>query len=195
VPLPSPDVPLVGRLLVANPLLPDPNFDRTVIMILAHGVDGALGVVLNRPSDTMVDEVLPRGSGQVGPPAVVFVGGPVNDEAVIGLARTSGASSSLEWSPGEIWSRVDGDVGTLDLDQDPVLVAAHMSALRVFVGYAGWAGGQLEGEIGADAWWVLDAERDDAFGSRPADLWRTVLRRQPGALALVAAYPADPKLN
>jgi putative transcriptional regulator len=195
VSLPSPGVSLVGRLLVANPLLPDPNFDRTVIMILAHGPDGTLGVVLNRPSDTMVDEVLPRWSGQVGPPAVVFVGGPVNDEAVIGLARTAGAGASQEWSAGEMWSRVDGDVGTLDLDQDPGLVAADMSALRVFVGYAGWAAGQLEGEIEADAWWVLDAEPDDAFGSRPGDLWRTVLRRQPGSLGLVAAFPLDPKLN
>jgi putative transcriptional regulator len=195
VPLPTPGLPLVGRLLVANPLLPDPNFDRTVIMILAHGPDGSLGVVLNRPSATLVDEVLPRWSDQVGAPAVVFVGGPVNDEAVIGLARTSGSVSAQEWSAGEMWSRVDGDVGTLDLDQDPVLVGADLSALRVFVGYAGWAAGQLEAEIEADAWWVLDADPDDAFGSRPGDLWRTVLRRQPGSLALVAAYPPDPKLN
>jgi putative transcriptional regulator len=195
VPLPSPGRMLVGRLLVANPLLPDPNFDRTVIMILAHGPDGALGVVLNRPSDTTVDEVLPQWAGQVGPPAVVFVGGPVNDEAVIGLARTSGPESSWEWSAGKLWSRVDGDLGTLDLDQDPALMAADMAALRVFVGYAGWAAGQLEGEIEADAWWVLEADPDDPFGSRPGDLWRTVLRRQPGALALVAAYPPDPKLN
>lgn len=195
MPSPLPGGSLVGRLLVANPLLPDPNFDRAVIMILAHGADGALGVALTRPSGTPVDQILPQWADQVGPPAVVFVGGPVNNEAVIGLARTTGPSSSEQWVAKEVWSPVDGDVGTLDLDQDPVLAAPDLSAIRVFVGYAGWAAGQLDAEIEADVWWVVDAETDDAFCSRPADLWRRVLRRQPGSLALVAAYPPDPTLN
>jgi putative transcriptional regulator len=194
-PHPVSDLPLIGRLLVANPLLPDPNFDRTVVLVLAHGDNGALGVVLNRPSDMMLVEVLPKWASAVGPPAVVFVGGPVNDEAVIGLARAADGSRSWASDEETVWSAVSESIGTVDLELDPADVVGDLDAVRIFVGYAGWSAGQLESEIGAGAWWVVDADPDDMFGSRPSDLWRTVLRRQPLPLGLVAAYPPDPKMN
>src|SRR5690348_7418296 len=76
-----------GRLLVANPLLPDPNFDRTVVLLLAYGDDGALGLVLNRPSETRLSAPLPEWEPVAATPAVLFVGGPVQHQAVICLAR------------------------------------------------------------------------------------------------------------
>jgi putative transcriptional regulator len=188
----APRSPLRGRLLVANPLLPDPNFDRTVVLILAHGEDGALGVVLNRPSTTSLVEVLPRWATTASPPGVLFAGGPVNARAVIGVARRQSPSW---WQDGPAWTTVSEDLGTVDLDLDPSEAGEDLAAARVFAGYSGWGSGQLEGEIAGGAWWVVDADPEDAFGSRAADLWHDVLRRQEGSLALVAAFPRDPEMN
>ncbi|HET6914569.1 MAG TPA: YqgE/AlgH family protein [Acidimicrobiales bacterium] len=183
-----------GRLLVANPLLPDPNFDRTVVFLIAYNDDdGAVGLVLNRPSETMVAAPLPRWQHMAASPPVIFVGGPVQHDAVICLARPFGHPAAAE-PPGE-WKAVTSDVGTLDLDMDPDGLHSSLSQVRLFAGYAGWAPGQLEGEIAAGAWWVVDAQPDDAFCDDPDRLWKAVLRRQRGPLALVASYPDDPAWN
>jgi putative transcriptional regulator len=178
----------VGRLLVANPLLPDPNFDRTVVLILAYNDEGALGLVLNRPSQTDLGTPLPKWLKLAADPAVVFVGGPVQHQAVICLARAPGDA------PGG-WKAVTAEVGTMDLDADPDGIGPGISSVRVFAGYAGWGSGQLEGEIEAGAWWVVDAQPEDPFSEEPDLLWKRVLRRQRGVLALVSAYPDDPVMN
>jgi putative transcriptional regulator len=182
---------LAGKLLVANPRLVDPNFDRSVVLVLAHADDGAIGVVLNRPSETDLDEPLPRWAGLADHPQRVFVGGPVSHDSVICLARIT-APALLESRVGpDGWHHVDRDLGTLDLDLDPDLVGGAIASLRVFAGYAGWSGGQLEDELVAGGWWAVDPDPGDAFSSSPADLWHDVLRRQPGPLSMVAAYPPD----
>src|ERR1700722_11911587 len=190
---PGLDVLRPGRLIVANPLLPDPNFDRTVVMLLAYSDAGALGLVLHRPSDTTVAAPLPRWEHLAASPPVVFVGGPVQHQAVICLARALGHPAA--GIPPSGWSAVLPEVGTLDLDLDPEGLQSSFSQVRIFAGYAGWGAGQLEAELAAGAWWILDAEADDAFCEQPGGLWKQVLRRQGGSLALVAAYPDDPMLN
>ncbi len=182
-----------GRLLVASPLLPDPNFDRTVILLLAYNEEGALGLVLNRPSQTLLAAPLPRWETLAADPPVVFVGGPVQHQAVICLARSSGTPEAAEPQVG--WRPVTPDVGTLDLDSDPDVFHTSVSQVRVFAGYAGWSAAQLENEIEAGAWWVVDAEAGDAFSAEPDELWKRVLRRQRGSLALVASFPDDPTMN
>jgi putative transcriptional regulator len=190
---PGLDVPRPGRLIVANPLLPDPNFDRTVVLLLAYGPDGALGLVLNRPSETRLAAPLPGWEQLAAAPPVVFVGGPVQHQAVICLARAPGRADPTV--PPEAWNAVLPDVGTLDLDLDPEALQAVFRQVRIFAGYAGWIPGQLESEIGAGAWWILDAVPDDPFSDDPETLWRRVLRRQGGSLALVASFPDDPRHN
>lgn len=182
-----------GRLLVASPLLPDPNFDRTVVFLIACGEGGAVGLVLNRPSETMVAAPLPRWVHMAASPAVIFVGGPVQNDAVICLARSLGHPAAA--TPPGGWKAVTPDVGTLDLDMDPDALQSSLSEVRLFAGYAGWSPGQLEAEIAAGAWWAVDAEPEDVFCDDPDELWKTVLRRQPGSLALVASYPEDPAWN
>jgi putative transcriptional regulator len=182
-------VPLKGRLLVATPVLDDPNFDRTVVWLLEHGDDGALGVVLNRPSALAVAEPLPGWADLAGPLPVVFVGGPVSSSSVIGLARVTG-----EVPPGS-WEPVAGTIGVVDLTTDPLLLTPVVADLRCFAGYSGWGSGQLEGELLDGAWVVVDAEVGDAFTDDPAGLWRAVLARQPNELARMALVPDDPTLN
>jgi putative transcriptional regulator len=192
-----------GRLLVANPAMPDPNFHRTVVLLLAHQDDGALGVVLNRPSELDVDSPLPRWERLVADPAVVFVGGPVAPGAAICLARVP--DPPLAGLPGEDppdgpagmggWVPLVGELGTLDLEGDPDDLTIKVEAIRVFAGYAGWGPGQLEGEVDAGAWFVVTADAADALAADPEALWKRVLRRQGGQLALVAAYPDEPSLN
>jgi putative transcriptional regulator len=186
-------VSLTGRLLVASPALPDPNFDRTVVLMLAHGEEGAAGVVLNRPSAMGVGEPLPKWERLAADPAVVFVGGPVAPGGAICLARAPEPPPVNGEEAG--WTRLLGDLGTLDLERDPDDVAAGIEAIRVFAGYAGWAAGQLEREISAGAWFVLPARDGDAMSDDPTGLWKRVLRRAGGRLALVASYPSDPELN
>lgn len=182
-----------GRLLVANPLLPDSNFDRSVVLLLAHSPEGALGVILNRPTTTGLDAVLPAWETFATVPPVLFEGGPVQRDGVLCLARVLPGEDPVPGGPG--WARLLDDVGTLDLELDPEVVGDRVAELRVFSGYAGWAAGQLEGELEAEAWWVVPAEAGDPFSAKPERLWAEVLRRQRGPLQLVSSYPEDPTAN
>lgn len=183
--------PTKGRLLVATPPLDDPNFDRTVVYMLEHHDEGALGVVINRPSGEELGEPLDRWNDLQTAPGSVFVGGPVETDALIALALSKRplTEATEELSP------VAGRVASADLTVDPAFVAAQVSAVRVFRGYAGWGPGQLEGEIEAGAWLVLDAEPDDVFATEPEHLWRSVLRRQGGRIAWLAGAPDDLSAN
>jgi putative transcriptional regulator len=183
------ELSLTGRLLVATPLLVDPNFDRTVVLVLDHDEDGTLGVVVNRPTTVGVEDVLPAWAQLSVEPPVVFQGGPVALDSALGIAAVIGDAEPLGWR------QVYGSVGLVDLDAPPEVLAAEVSAFRVFAGYAGWGAGQLEGELAQGAWYVVDSEPADAFSPRPEGLWRAVLRRQIGELAMVANFPEDPTLN
>lgn len=181
---------LTGRLLVATPALRDPNFERTVVLLVAHEDGGALGVVLNRATEVPVSEVLEGWGVLASEPAVVFEGGPVQPEAAICLARTRNGAGRI---PG--FNRVSGAVGTVDLSGDPEKLRDSLVSVRVFAGYAGWSPGQLENEVEGGSWFVFDALPGDAFVNRPDDLWPMVLRRQGGLMAAVAIFPADPLAN
>lgn len=181
-----------GRLLVATPTpLADPNFDRTVVFMLEHSAEGALGLILNRPSELPVDEPLPPWAGIATAPSVVFVGGPVAPESVIGLVEGTPASGV---GTAEGWADVTQGLASVDLSREPDSVGA-VEHLRVFGGHSGWAPGQLDVEIEAGGWFVVDATRDDVFSPEPENLWRTVLARQRGRLAWFANAPDDPANN
>jgi putative transcriptional regulator len=187
--------PKAGRLLVATPLLGDPNFRRTVVLIVEHeDVQGTLGVVLNRPTTIGVDQVLEQWTELATEPSVVFRGGPVAPNSALALAMVPGKDEPVGWRA------LDGApalarLGLLDLDTPPRLLAPAITSLRVYAGYAGWSPGQLEAEIEEGAWYVLTAQPGDVFAPEPDRLWRQVLRRQEGDLAFLATYPDDPTLN
>lgn len=168
---------LKGQLLVATPALVDPNFARTVVLVLEHAGEGAAGVVLNRPTDMALVGHLPGWEDRAADPEVVFAGGPVSPTGVICLALC------------------DGEVQPIDPTSDPDEGPGSVDRLRVFAGYAGWGPGQLEAEVVEGSWFVVDSRPDDAVSPHPGDLWRAVLRRQPGRLRLFADYPDDISAN
>ncbi len=181
---------LRGRLLVATPDLADPNFFRTVVLVLEHSDDGALGVVLNRPSPaTAVEDPLPAWASLAVDPPVIFVGGPVQPEAAIGLARRAERAAPDGFAP------LSDELGTVDLERHPAQVAPRVDRVRVFAGYAGWGPHQLEQELDADGWFVVDADPSDLWTADPDTLWRTVLRRQRGKERIFAEFPLDASLN
>jgi putative transcriptional regulator len=178
-----------GRLLVAEPMLDDPNFDRTVILMVEHSDEGALGLVLNRPTDVDVVEALPAWRSLVADPPVLFVGGPVEGQSGWCLARLrpgvhqSGFVSIL------------GHLGLLELDLDPAELAGPVLAARIYAGYSGWGPGQLEQELAEGTWFVLDADPADPFLPDGEQLWQRILARQTGSLARLSLFPPDPSLN
>jgi putative transcriptional regulator len=181
-----------GTLLVAGPALLDPNFRRTVVYIIEHRPEGTLGVVLNRPSNVPVREVLPGWAQHAAKPGSMFIGGPVEGKTALCLAALR---------PGLDPDTVDGLVGVrgpvalVDLDLDPEALAGRLRGLRVFAGYAGWSGGQLAGEIDRGDWIIAPALPDDVLSADASDLWGRVLRRQGMPLALLATFPSDVTVN
>jgi putative transcriptional regulator len=169
----------------------DPNFDRSVVFLLDHGPDGALGLVVNRPTDVDVDAVLPAWQPFVAVPGRLFQGGPVALDSALGLVAVPGSEDDEPLGV----RRLSGSLGLVDLDTPPEVVVPELTGLRIFAGYSGWGAGQLEGEIADGSWYVVEAEPGDAFTDNPEDLWADVLRRQGGDLALVATFPDDPALN
>lgn len=182
---------LAGRLLVAVPGLPDPNFRRTVVLLLDHSADGAFGVVVNRPLEIDVEAVLPDWHPFTAEPHLLFQGGPVGLDGALGVALLPAGPAG---TPAGV-DRVVGPFALVDLDARPVDLIEQVTELRVFAGHSGWAGGQLEAEIDAGDWIVVDAEAGDPFTDEPDRLWSAVLRRQGGDLALLSLAPDDPRLN
>ena len=177
-----------GMLLVASPALVDPNFYRSVILLLDHGTDGAVGLVLDRPLDLAVADHLPAWTGHLAPPKRVFEGGPVQRETALGLAYRP----TLEAS--DLWHPVLGGIGLVDVSCAPDDLGGIDEA-RIFSGYAGWGEGQLEMELAVGSWVPVEASADDAFDPVPTSLWRRVLKRQGGEVARYATYPDDPRTN
>lgn len=176
---------LSGRILIARPELHDPNFEATLTLILEHSDEGALGLVLNRPSELTMADAFPDWEEFAATPDVVFAGGPVDRDALIALGRSKQGDGALVLG-----------AHSVDLDDQPALVAAEgVDRIRVFAGYAGWAAGQLEGEIANHGWWVVDAVIEDLFTDDPKRLWAKVLRRQGGELEWYAHFPHDPSMN
>lgn len=177
-----------GRLLVAEPMLGDPNFDRTVVLVVDHSDEGAFGLVLNRPTDLPIAGVLPGWSLLATAPAVVHVGGPVEAESGWALARVRHPDH-----PG--FAPVLGNVGLLDLELDPLELGDEVEAMRLYAGYSGWGPGQLDSELAQDAWIVVDAWPDDPFLPVSSELWPRILARQGGHLSRLSMFPPDPSLN
>lgn len=178
---------LKGQLLLASPALFDPNFRRTVVLVTEHTDEGAAGLVLNRPSETAVAEVVPDLMPLVSDEERVYVGGPVQESAVLVLAEFD--------DPDEAALLVVDDVGFVPGDGDFDLLAGATRRVRVFAGYAGWGPGQLEAELEESSWIVGSSPTFELFPEPEDDLWAHVLRDKGGVYRVVALMPEDPSVN
>lgn len=174
-----------GQLLVAGPTLLDPNFWRTVVLVVEHTDEGALGLVLNRPSETVVRDAVPELEELIDGDELLYIGGPVQPAAVVVLARFEEPSDSVLIAFEDVG--VLGSSGSMD--------STAVVEGRAFVGHAGWGSGQLDSEIERGDWILESARRSDAFAESPQDLWASVLTRKGGSYALVARMPPDPSSN
>ena len=181
-----------GTLLLANVDLLEPTFRRSVIYVVEHNDGGTLGVVLNRPSETAVYNVLPQWADLAAKPKSMFIGGPVKRDAALclGILRVGVDPDGMTGL-----RHVSGRIVMVDLDADPEVITASVEGVRVFAGYSGWTIGQLEGEIERDDWIVLSALPSDVLVQPRVDLWSRVLRRQPLPLAMRATHPIDLNRN
>jgi putative transcriptional regulator len=177
-----------GRLLVAAPSLVDPNFRRSVVLMLEHDEGGALGVILNRRTPVPAREALPETLAEALPPdEVLHEGGPVQPDSLILLADLTEPADGVEMAL--------GSVGIVGPSADGAALEGSVRAIRAFGGYAGWAAGQLEQEIAEEAWLDADPVPSDVFTEDPEGLWSEVLDRKGGSYRLVARMPEDPSLN
>ena len=176
-----------GKLIIASPALGDPNFARSVVLIAEHTDDGAMGLVLNRPSDAEVAVAVGELGGIVAPGDLVYEGGPVQTSAVMVLAEFN--------DPAVAAAVVLGDVGFLPSHGDPQDLADGLRRTRVFAGHSGWGPGQLDGELDEGSWIVVEARIDDVFAPDPDELWGEALERKGGAYAQLARIPDDPSVN
>ena len=173
--------PVAGQLLIATPLLDDPNFERAVVLIGEHGTAGTFGIILNRPLEIDIDEHFPQWTSHLAVPATLFNGGPVAPDVVLGL--TSALSNEVP---------IGDELSLVNLVEPP---SSGTGQVRLFKGHASWVGGQLAAELAAGAWFVVNSVSGDVFTSEPDLLWRNVLRRQADDLQLFTFYPRDITLN
>jgi putative transcriptional regulator len=176
-----------GQLLIAGPALLDPNFWRTVVLVIEHSEEGALGLVLNRPSETSVAEAVTELDEVLDPEDLLFIGGPVQPSSVIVLAQFE--------DPDEAALLAFDDVGVIGAGSSAEALSVGVRQARAFVGHAGWGPGQLDAELERDDWILEPARLEDPFSPDPRELWQAVLTRKGGSYALVARMPADPSSN
>jgi putative transcriptional regulator len=176
-----------GQLLIAGPTLADPNFWRTVVLIVEHHDEGALGLVLNRPSDMTVGDAVPHLAQLLDADAELLLGGPVQPSSVIVLAEFE--------DPDDAALIAFDDIGILGTGEEIDDLTVGVRAARAFAGHAGWGPGQLDGELERGDWILEPARRSDAFAAHPRELWGEVLTRKGGSYALIARMPANPSLN
>ena len=176
-----------GQLLIAGPSLIDPNFWRTVVLVVQHSDEGAFGLVLNRPSETSVSDAAPELEELIEPTEPLFIGGPVQPSSVVILGHFE--------DPGDAALLAFDDVGVMGNATSLEEISVGLRSARAFVGHSGWGPGQLESELERDDWILEPARLGDAFTAAPRELWSSVLIRKGGSYALVARMPLDPSLN
>lgn len=172
-----------GQFLVATPIITLPPFARSVVFLLEHDESGAVGVVLNLPTDLLVRDHLPDIGAKLSEPPFVFYGGPVNSDTAIAL----GQGSDLDF----IRPSAVANIGIVDIEEP----LAGLDKLRVFAGYSGWDPSQLEAELAEEAWWPLVANLTDVFADDVSRMWERTVERAPGNIPLYATYPFDPSEN
>ncbi len=173
---------LAGSLLLAHPVLRDPNFRRTAVLMSTHGPEGAMGVVLNRPTGQRLGEL--KGDFALGPLAStpIFTGGPVQTDQLI-LAAWQAREDAFQLHFG------------IDPEKAAQLMTQEDARLRAFLGYSGWSAGQLENELESGTWIIASPPADLFERPMHETLWRTLLTDEGDQWRLMVDEPDEPGKN
>ncbi|WP_111669799.1 YqgE/AlgH family protein [Algoriphagus litoralis] len=182
-------IPQAGNLLISEPFLQDENFVRSVVLLCEHTSEGSFGLVLNKPSILRLSELVEELSFL---DCEIFVGGPVEQNTLhfiyFGEKKLDGSiaiGEDLWW--GGAFDDLVSHLKTGLMDQDSV---------RFFIGYSGWASGQLSDELSENTWIISDSKLDTVvLQNTPDELWKSVLKNMGGPFKVMANYPLDPRLN
>jgi putative transcriptional regulator len=177
-----------GKILVSEPYLPDPNFERTIILLCEHNDEGSFGFIMNKPSLAKLADVM-QDLKDIDAP--VFIGGPVQQDTLHYIHRLSNLEESIEVMDGIYWGgNFDQLVSLIETKQ----VAA--SDIKFFLGYSGWSVGQIEEELKEDSWIVSDQVNEELlFDIKAEAMWQYALKRMGGRFSVYSNYPQDPRLN
>ncbi|MEK6781833.1 MAG: YqgE/AlgH family protein [Bacteroidota bacterium] len=180
--------PKKGCILVSEPFLPDPNFERTIVLLCEHNADGSFGFVLNKPSHAMITDIMDSIKNF---DAQVFVGGPVQQDTLHYIHRIQTLEDAIEVGDGIYWG---GNFEHLNLLLDSKQIAPE--DLKFFLGYSGWAEGQLEEELKANSW-IVNSNLDEKliFETNAEIMWQKALKEMGGRFSVYSNYPIDPRLN
>lgn len=180
--------PEKGRLLISEPYLGDPNFERTIILLCEHNTEGSFGFVLNKPSESTVAEVMEDLSKVKSP---VFIGGPVQQDTLHYVHRMGDLEDAIPVADGIFWGgSFEQLMSWIDLGK------VTASDVRFFLGYSGWSAGQLDEEMKAKSWIVSNQVTERVLFETPSeDMWKDVLRQLGGRFRMYSNYPVDPRLN
>lgn len=177
-----------GRLLLSEPYLADPNFERTVILLTEHNEEGSVGFILNKPSESRVSEVMEDLQGF---DARIFIGGPVQQDTLHFIHRFSGLEDAIEIGQGLYWGgNFEQLVSLIETEQ------LSITDIKFFLGYSGWATGQLDEELKINSWIVSDRSTQELiFETDPDAMWKKALQDLGGRFSVYSNYPADPRMN
>jgi putative transcriptional regulator len=180
--------PEKGRLLISEPFLPDPNFERTVVLLCEHNEEGSFGFVLNKPSILKVNEVMEDITELDN---LVYVGGPVQQDTLHFIHRNALLENAVEIVEQIYWGGAFENLMVLCETRQ-----ITGKDIRFFLGYSGWGPGQLEAELEQDSWIVCDYVTDQLlFDTGPEIMWRKALENMGGRFSMYSNYPVDPRLN
>lgn len=182
-----------GKLLLAARNLPDPNFAETLVLLADFSPEAAMGLIVNRPTDYPLAQLLPHADERRTRGMTLFFGGPVAERGVLGLLRSAAAGRAPRHVVKDVYL-----INTREGFDEALASGAGAERFRVYVGYAGWGAGQLERETAQGSWHVLDGEGEIVFDPDPESLWQRQIRRvegrsarKPGGEADAPAFPTD----
>lgn len=177
-----------GRLLLSEPYLADPNFERTVILLTEHNEEGSVGFILNKPSDSRVSEVMEDLKGL---DAQLFIGGPVQQDTLHFIHQHGELEGAIELENGIYWGgNFDQIISMVDSGQ------FLLSEIKFFLGYSGWSPDQLNEELKLNSWIVSNrVSHELIFETMPDQMWKRAMHELGGRFSVYSNYPADPRMN
>lgn len=177
-----------GRLLLSEPYLADPNFERTVILLTEHNEEGSVGFILNKPSESHVSEVMEELKGL---DAQIFIGGPVQQDTLHFIHRCDVLEDAIKLENGIYWGGNFEQLLTM-VDTGQFLV----TDIKFFLGYSGWSPGQLQEELKLNSWIVSNRVSNELiFETLPDQMWKRAMHELGGRFSVYSNYPADPRMN